>query len=586
MNLRMKLFLSTVLLLMVIIWSFTFFLVQRIEKTVFSQTTQIMAEKASHAVSQLDQWFVDRIYLLQAITAQIEYADLRSDSPELLPFLENIGQRFAGEFPYLYIGFADKRLVNTRKNAPAVIYDPASRVWYKEATQNNKPIVTEPYADIRTGLLNVTIALPVRLAVPGVLATDFYLDHIDGLAQKTRFRSDVQTLFISKEGTVIYDTETAQRNQAGTNDKAVRDLYAAAQMHKAGAVRLNLDGKLYYAMYDRVPSSGWIVATRIPVAVFSEESRNVIQYAVLTSMFALLLAFGGSFLIIRKETAPLEQMAAVATAFGQGNLASSFAVKGAAEIEALAACLDQMRQDILQLLQKKDQLIEDAIAHREEIHGLYQQTLLLNTELTAALEAKKVAYIQTIKALADAVEAKDEYTRGHSDRVLQYSQDIGRSLGWAEQQLVTLSYSAILHDIGKIGIREELLHKPERLNDAEYQIVKQHPPIGYHILQNIKELGEVGKAIYQHHERLDGSGYPQGLQQDEIHEMAKIIAIADAYDAMTSRRPYREPLSPETACRELRRYKDTHYDAAMVELFCALVEQNPARYRVQEEVES
>ncbi|MFD3157877.1 HD-GYP domain-containing protein [Haloimpatiens sp. FM7330] len=156
-------------------------------------------------------------------------------------------------------------------------------------------------------------------------------------------------------------------------------------------------------------------------------------------------------------------------------------------------------------------------------------------------------YFETIKSLSNAVEAKDRYTNGHSYRVADYAVGIARTMGLSEYKIEKIKIAAILHDIGKIGIPDTILNKPARLEDNEFLQIKEHPEIGSKILSEVKNLSDVMVIIKCHHERFDGKGYPEGRKEEEIPLESHIIAIADAYDAMTSDRPYRKAMDKSKA---------------------------------------
>lgn len=541
-----------------------------------------MMEKTGHAVQMLDQWFSQRRVVLQTIAADMEYNQLEFDNPKLRPFIEKISTRLEEQFKYIYIGYENGAYLSTRKTQAIAGFDPTNRPWFIDATLAQRPVVTVPYSDIGTGKYCVSIAVPVQLKVPGILSTDLDLEKIKELAQETLFQSNARTILISQDGIIIYDTEENSHN-VGQNVLEVaegkyREGFLDALVYKRSSFSTSSEGKDYYVLYDTVPSSGWIMVTKLPRDVFYEERNNIVKYALMASVIAILLVFFGSFFIIRRITSPLESMADVAMEVGAGNMLVPFSIQGSDEIKKLANCLEGMRNHILSLLQHKDKLICEMISNKEEIHSLYQQMVALNDDLTKALHEKNAAYMETIKALADAVEAKDFYTRGHGDRVLKYSVAIGAAMGLTQGELTLLSYAAILHDIGKIGVPSAILNKATRLTDEEYELVKRHPQIGYKIIQNIDYLKDISIAVLQHHEWMDGSGYPQGLKDHEIHFIAKILSVADAYDAMTSLRPYRKPLSHEEACSELCRNKGIQFDESVVEAFCGLVQDHPCRY--------
>lgn len=176
-----------------------------------------------------------------------------------------------------------------------------------------------------------------------------------------------------------------------------------------------------------------------------------------------------------------------------------------------------------------------------------------------------------VESLAAAVDSKDTYTYGHSRRVQKYALLIGGELGLSPQELSTLRFGALLHDIGKIHIPEQILHKPGRLTESEWAVVKEHPAAGAYILSRAAELTEVARAVAHHHERWDGGGYPAGLRGEDIPLLSRIILVADAFDAMTSGRVYHASRTAAEALEELHRGSGSQFDPAVVRAVDALV---------------
>ncbi len=181
-------------------------------------------------------------------------------------------------------------------------------------------------------------------------------------------------------------------------------------------------------------------------------------------------------------------------------------------------------------------------------------------------------FVSTISALAAALEARDSHTSGHAERVSQVAVDIADRMGLDEEQQELLRYVSILHDIGKIGIKDDILRKPGRFTPEERSEMKRHSEIGADILRNIKALREGSSWVLYHHERYDGSGYPRGLEVDEIPLEARILAVADAFDAMLSKRPYKRSLSLEEVREELRDCSGTQFDPEVAEVLLELTE--------------
>lgn len=188
-------------------------------------------------------------------------------------------------------------------------------------------------------------------------------------------------------------------------------------------------------------------------------------------------------------------------------------------------------------------------------------------------ENQQETYLNTVQALVSAVEASDAYTRGHSERVKRYALQLARYMELPPESLKRLEQAAILHDIGKIGICEALLHKREALSTEDIETLRQHPEIGVRILEPITFLGEVRTIIHQHHERFDGSGYPLGLKGNTLLLESRILAVSDTYDAMTTDRPYRQALSHEVTIREIRDNAGSQFDPEVAQAFISMFEE-------------
>ena len=198
--------------------------------------------------------------------------------------------------------------------------------------------------------------------------------------------------------------------------------------------------------------------------------------------------------------------------------------------------------------------------------------LLVSRWVFAEFSLRQEAYERTMQSLIKAVETKDYYTRGHSERVSTASVMIGRRSGMREDRVTTLRYAGMLHDVGKLGVPTEVLQASGKLTDEQYEAIQMHPVRGREITKDLEFLGEAIEAIHLHHERIDGRGYPLGLKGSEIPEFARIIAVADAFDSMTTTRSYRGARSVADAIDELRRCKGSQFDPVMVEALVDAVE--------------
>ena len=188
---------------------------------------------------------------------------------------------------------------------------------------------------------------------------------------------------------------------------------------------------------------------------------------------------------------------------------------------------------------------------------------------------------QIMKTLAGTIDAKDKYTKGHSTRVADYAVKIAKKLGKSEKDQGDIYYLGLLHDIGKIGIPDRIINKTTRLTDEEYEIIKTHPIVGAEILENISELPELVLGARWHHERYDGSGYPDGLKGTEIPEMSRIIGVADAYDAMTSNRSYRDVLPQDVVRAEIEKGRGNQFDPLFADMMLELIDED-IHYQMRE----
>ncbi len=204
--------------------------------------------------------------------------------------------------------------------------------------------------------------------------------------------------------------------------------------------------------------------------------------------------------------------------------------------------------------------------------SLLQKNLQFEVDKQAE-RIKKLAR-QVMKAFSDTVDAKDHYTRGHSARVASYSKEIARRLGRSSQDLEDIHAMGLLHDIGKIGVAGVIIRKDSRLTDQEYADIKEHTITGYNILKNISELPGLAIGARWHHEHFDGSGYPDGLKGNQIPEEARIIAVADAYDAMTSKRAYTSIRPQADVRKEILRCRGTHFDPVIVDVLIQMIDED------------
>lgn len=263
--------------------------------------------------------------------------------------------------------------------------------------------------------------------------------------------------------------------------------------------------------------------------------RQTVQWTLIAIALAALLSFGFS----RQIGVPIRLLAETTHSIAQGNFSERVNVRSNNELGELAENFNLMVEKI-----------------QNTIHQLQE-----------ALDNNKQLFLGTISALAAAIDAKDPYTRGHSERVSRYSVEIARTLGLPEDEVEKVKIGALLHDVGKIGIEDHILKKPAKFTPEEYEIMKQHPTKGARIMGSIPQLKEVIPAMFSHHEQVDGNGYPLGLKGDDIPLIAKIISVSDCFDAMTLKRVYQSQFEVEYVLNKIAGFVGTRYDDVVVKAF-------------------
>ena len=241
----------------------------------------------------------------------------------------------------------------------------------------------------------------------------------------------------------------------------------------------------------------------------------------------------------------------------------------------MAPPLETIRKlDIQGYCEKSDKFDQLLLLIESGIKSIAQMNEIkrINLELSDTYEKLEKAYLESIQTLRYTVEAKDPYTRGHSDRVSAYSVLIGEKLGLSEDDIKTLRVGGLFHDIGKIGIPDSILLKESRLTDDEYSEIKNHPAIGAHILCNAEVFKDIIPIVKHHHERYDGRGYPGQLKGEDIPYFARIAAVADAFDAMTSKRTYRNSLPLDVVREEIEKNLGTQFDPEIGKVFLDILD--------------
>lgn len=352
-------------------------------------------------------------------------------------------------------------------------------------------------------------------------------------------------LMVDEDGRPVFhpDPAVVERDQPLTDLKIVQEWKESNRQVQSALVPFdaeykgkshNMIGAYSTVTFGRGMTYGVITMQdeRNALASVAEMRLQVWMISLAFACFALLAGFVGT----RFLTSPVLKLVAAARKIAAGDFSSRVESKNITEIGTLGETFNVMTDKI-----------EEQIAN-----------------LAKAAAENRELFVGTVKALAAAIDGKDKYTRGHSERVSRISVAIGRRLGMPEQEVETLRMSALLHDVGKIAIDDSILKKPAALTDDEFAIMKTHPQRGYKIMSQIPAMKEFLPGMYMHHEMVNGQGYPQGLRDEEIPLQAKIVSVADTFDAMTIDRPYQKALPLEKALDVISSFIGSRYDGRVV----------------------
>jgi putative nucleotidyltransferase with HDIG domain len=293
-----------------------------------------------------------------------------------------------------------------------------------------------------------------------------------------------------------------------------------------------------------MPGLGWGVIVERPTAEAFAMVRAMRKRTLLVTGVAALLALAIGFALSRRLIQPIQRLAGASSEIADGNLAVRADVDGTDELAQLAGNFNNMAGSIETLVRR------------------LKQALRQNQEL----------FLETIRTLAAAIDAKDPYTRGHSERVSSYSMAIARHLGLNQEEVFRVRIAAILHDVGKLGVNDQILNKPGGLTEDEFDMMKRHVEIGAQIMSPIRMLRDIIPGIRNHHETWEGSGYPDKLAGDEIPMVARIIGVSDTFDAMTTTRPYQKAMTLDFVLDKMRSMAGSRFDPQVVDAFLAAVE--------------
>lgn len=432
------------------------------------------------------------------------------------------------------------------------------------ARMNNRNVIVGRPQIIRSGQeMGLTIAAPVMdndqivAAVVAVVSFQEVFNTVQQSSAKTAremLDAGLPVIFVvDQNGKAVAhpDPAIAYSEKSMTDLKVVQDwLETGSQVQSAlSPFLLDRDGHEVHmlgsyatAELDRNAMLGVIAIQDESAALASvRDMRNQVFFV---SLLAAMLALLCGFYFADRLTRPVRELAAGATRIAGGDFSQRVKVISRTELGDLGTSFNRMTDQLERFIQ----------------------------DLQRSAEENRELFLGTVRALAAAIDGKDPYTRGHSERVSRFSVAIAEGLGLSETETEGIRISALLHDIGKIAIDDRVLKKPSALDDEEFEIMKTHPQRGHKIMSQIPAMREFLPGMYMHHEMINGQGYPQGLKGEEIPVQALVVSVADTFDAMTTDRPYQAAMDLESALMRLKSFVGTRYDAKVVAAFVAACE--------------
>ena len=505
--------------------------------------------QAVSLANEVDHFFSSRRSYLES-TARALAVSSPDDVASFESFLEEMAAEAGPSFAYLQI--------LNREGEGSYVYDPLLQ-------PQEVKLLSELVRSEQEGALLGDPAPAYRLELPAgrspwaILV--FPLQARDGVAWgslagvldfadfEQRFSENTFSGFyvsvIDGDGTVILSSAPSLRGASLAESPLIRDfLTRPLALTSTYSNPMNLDAGEVLGSAAPVPSLGWGVLLERSTSLAFAPVRVMQQRTLMVSAIAGLVALGLGFVLSRHLVRPLQELAHISSEISEGNFSVRSEVHGDDEIALLGSNFNHMAENIESLVRK----------------------------LKHALRQNQELFLETIRTLAAAIDAKDPYTKGHSDRVSAYAMAIARHLGLGFDDVFHIRIAAILHDVGKLGIKDGILNKPGGLTDEEYEIMRRHPAIGAQIMTPISKLKTIIPGIRNHHETWDGNGYPDQLAGEQIPMVARIIGVADTFDAMTTNRPYQKAMTLTYVTDKMKAMAGTRFDPVVVDAFTAAVD--------------
>lgn len=439
-------------------------------------------------------------------------------------------------------------------------YDFSEKNYYKKAINANNTVISDPFISNFNKKVSMSFVTPFKLNGTKALMVLFISPDF---IQSSKEVKDLKYYVAWNNGEVIFSNDSRNNSDIRLLDSKIIDSMKKGDFKTFMHRDSNANKYMLTTIRSDESSSTYVI---IQHSIFGNLDifKGIMFISAITIvlllMFILLFSARNSGIITKYINILLSKVSKIE----QGNYDLSLQ-----DLYPYKEVNDFMNR-FYNMAKKVNQREQELLVYNEELKASNDEVTEMISTINKKEREKQEQYIQIIHALLNLIEIKDEYTAGHSKMVTIYSVQIGERLNMEynfDINLERLRVASILHDIGKIGISGSILNKPGRLTEEEYEEIKTHSIKGYNALKEVKNLKEETVIIKYHHERYDGKGYPDGLKGDAIPLGARIVSVADAYDAMTSDRPYRNGMSKEVAIRELIKNRGTQFDPFVVDVF-------------------
>ena len=523
------------------------------ERVQQAELTRSLAEEIQLFESNLHQQLISQRQIL-ALTGLIQDVDDPARAPQVTRLLEN----FVDSNPhFLYLTAVGKNAKGTgagkfRADKDEFVSKALQRAF--TTTIQSLKFRSDPLALGPENRPAFVIAVPLTVGeqFSGMLAAVISLDRVLLRLQETSVRGRV-VYIVDRNGHIVAHPDTRNfvpgADVSSTSPVVAQIKALPRELRATETVRFTMreNGRTVEMIgtYSTFPDLDWAVIARRSLdkaredAGVKELNAQALAFVFVVTLAALILGY----LFAVGISTPIRGLAESTRAISRGEFHQRTRVRGAAEISELAETFNKMAGAIEEYIER----------------------------LKLAAEETRELFLGSIRMLAAAIDEKDPYTRGHSGRVAKYSLIIGSELGLSVEELDRLRISALLHDVGKIGVDDRVLKKPSSLTPEEFELMKQHPTKGANIMRPVSQLKEMLPGIELHHESVDGRGYPYGLQGSQIPLMARIIAVADTLDAITTNRPYQSAMELDYALKRIRELTGTRFDPLVVDALEAAI---------------